>query len=323
METRGRKKRTLLDAMRAKAWFAGVKEASGLSTAYQVADAFLDEGETEKRNFDKYQRGEMSPSETTLRLVEAKWKGTRKIYDDRPQASGEFFPLWLALSGTMEDLWDVVLTGFDPAFERSRLFGFSQKHRTKRLLSHLLPPGDTIELEPCPTIPDLDHEGMGANVEPAGGYQPDAFIAHDTSVWVFKPPVNIRESRIDTKRDNPIATRFADGKLKLDINSLAATIAIWRLSHFLGECWYEMDTVIRGLTLAPGLTDMRDNAGNVVSQRVTTTELSGIGLVLQPYGIDTEFLMLLEKTWRRSIDKYSAVLHSIPPDRPPNATSEK
>ena len=316
METRGRKKRTLLDTMRAMAWFAGIKATTGLPTAYQIAEAFLGPAEEEKRNFDKYQRGVMSPGETTLVLVEKKWPGTRYIYDDEPTLPTGYFPIWKALSGTMDELWDVVLTGFDPAFEKSRLFGFNQKHRIRRLLSHMLLPGDDLILDAGPLIADLDHEGMGAGEESDTGYCQSDFVLNETEIFIFKPPIDTRESRINLKRDNPIANRYADGRLNVDINSLAATVAIWRLSHFLGEGWREMDTVIRGLTLAPGIKVQRDANGAVVGQILSTSQPSAIDRVLGPYGIEDDFLVLLDEIWRKSVYKYSAVVHSIAPNKP-------
>lgn len=316
METRGRKKRTLLDTMRARAWFAGVKATTALPTAYQIAEAFLGHADEEKRNFDKYQRGVMSPSETTLTLVERKWPGTRRVYDDEPTLPTGYFPVWKALSGTMEELWDIVLSEFDPAFEKSRLFGFNQKHRIQRVLSHMLLPGDKLDLNTGPLIADLNHEGMGAFEEPDAGYTSEDFVLEETGIWIFKSPIDTRENRIDLKGDNPVATRWAEGRLKIDVNSLAATVAIWRLSHFLGEGWREMDTVIRGLTLAPGITVQRDATGVAIGQMFTTSQPSAIDAVLGPYGIESDFLIILDEIWRKSVHKYAAVLHSIPPKKP-------
>lgn len=316
METRGRKKRTLLDAMRARAWFAGIKAVSGLPTAYQIAEAFLNPEAEEKRNFDKYQRGVMSPSERTLAMVENKWPGTSWIFDAEPELPTGYFPIWKALSGTMEDLWDIVLAGFDPAFEKSRLFGFNQKHRIQRLLSHMLLPGDKLDLNAGPLIADLNHEGMGAFEEPDAGYSPEDFVLDETGIWIFKSPIDTRENRIDLKGDNLVATRWAEGRLKINVNSLAATVAIWRLSHFLGEGWREMDTVIRGLTLAPGINVQRDATGVAIGQMLTTSQPSAIDVVLGPYGIEGDFLVILDEIWRKSVHKYTAVLHSIPPKKP-------
>lgn len=323
METRGRKKRTLLDAMRAKAWFAGIKAVSGLPTAYQIAEAFLDSEEEEKRNFDKYQRGAMSPGERTLAMVENKWPGTSKIFDAAPDLPTGYFPIWKALSGTMEELWDIVLAGFDPAFERSRLFGFNQHHRIQRLLSHMLAPGDKILLQPGPLISDLNHEGMGSFEEPENGYTPADFIRKETGIWIFKSPIDTRQSHIDYKGDNPVATRWDEGRLKIDVNSLAATVAIWRLSHFFGEGWYEMDTVIRGLTLAPGVLVQRDAAGVVVGKLPATNQPSAIDSVLGPYGIEGDFLVLLDEIWQKSVHKYLAVVHSIPSKQPGESRAKK
>lgn len=322
METRGRKQRTLLDSMRAKAWFAGVKAVSGLPTAYQIAEAFLD-GEDERRNFDRYQRGAMSPNERTLHMVEKKWPGTSCTFDAEPGLPSGYFPLWKALSGTMEELWDIVLADFDPAFERSRLFGFNQSHRIQRLLSHMLLQGDKIDLPPGPVIEDLNHEGMGAFEVPEAGHTPADFLQEETGIWVFKSPVDIRQKQIDLKGDNPVAARWAEGRLNVDVNSLAATVAIWRLSHFFGEGWYEMDTVIRGLALAPGIKIQRDAAGVAVGQLLSRSEASAIDAVLGPYGIEGDFLVMLDEIWRKSVHKYTAVLHSIPPKEPWETRAKK
>jgi hypothetical protein len=109
---------------------AGVMKASGATSAYQVAKRF--DAALEKR-FEKYARGSVSPTSTTLNLVEKSFPNTRKIYAEGP---GLRVALWRAMGGTLEQAWECVAR-YDKEFEVMRRCGASQDARA-RVLSEKL-----------------------------------------------------------------------------------------------------------------------------------------------------------------------------------------
>ena len=112
----GRPKRSPLEKIKTHAWMAWVMETSGQTSAYGVAKLF--DAAQEKR-FDKYRRGVVSPNITTLKLVEKRFPGTRRIYTEGPTAR---VPLWPAIEGTVETAWRSLVI-YDARFEAMRLLG--------------------------------------------------------------------------------------------------------------------------------------------------------------------------------------------------------
>ena len=181
---RGRPQRSLLEPMRAKAWLAGVMKASGATNAYQVAKRF--DKELQKR-FEKYARGAISPTITTLILVEKKFQNTRRVYDEGP---ADRVPLWKAMDGPVEAAWE-CLVRYDPEFERMRQGGASHEARVRLLL-------EKLKLGP---------------------------VKADLIAWQKGLEANVLPSRIDQSTD------IQQG---IGLDELAALIAIWRVSLFIG-----------------------------------------------------------------------------------------
>lgn len=103
----GRPKTPVIDKIAAKAWFYALMNASGSTNAYEVAkqyDASLD-----SKRFEKYARGEVCPTAGTLDAVDRKLDKdfgvkVRTVFDNGPEG----VPLWDAMSGNFELLWDII-----------------------------------------------------------------------------------------------------------------------------------------------------------------------------------------------------------------------
>lgn len=109
---------------------AGVMKASGAKTSYQVAKLF--DATLEKR-FEKYACGSVSPTNTTLSLVEKKFPGTRRVYEKGP---GKRVSLWDAMDGAVEHAWG-CLVSYDPIFDLMRRRGAGQDARARVLAEKL------------------------------------------------------------------------------------------------------------------------------------------------------------------------------------------
>lgn len=127
---RGRPQRSPLEPMRAKAWMAGVMSASGATSAYQVAKLF---NAGLAKRFEKYARGTVSPTITTLNLVEQKFPNTRRVYDEGP---ANRVPLWKAMDGPVEAAWECLVL-YDPEFESMRQVGASHEAKVRIFMEKL------------------------------------------------------------------------------------------------------------------------------------------------------------------------------------------
>jgi hypothetical protein len=310
MAIMGRPQRQPIEKLQAKAWMADAKAAAGVTSAYALNLAVMGAGGVSPKRFEKYQRGSLSPSAGTLRDTESKFPGTKNVYLIGPRHNGAYVPLWKAISGSIEEVWN-VLEWFDEAFVRSRMFGFRQSHRIDFLLAQMVNAGDQVVLPAGPDLTNLLHEGMGAFCEPAAGYQYPDFVTAQTDVWLFKPPVDLGHSQIDTTLENPITKLWAKGQLTFDLRILAATIALWRLSHFLGEGWHEMDALICGLVSAPGIKFVFDGQGAEIGQMMAFDAPSPVRTILDPLDIADDFLELIAAIWKQSVKKYSEVVHTM------------
>lgn len=159
-------------------------KASGATTAYQVGTLF--NKELQKR-FEKYARGTVSPTITTLILVEKRFPNTRRVYDEGP---ANRVPLWKAMDGPVEAAWD-CLVRYDPEFEKMRKGGASHEARVRRLM-------EKLKLGP---------------------------VKADLSDWQKGLEANVLPSQIDQ------SPGIQQG---IGLDELAALIAIWRVSLFIG-----------------------------------------------------------------------------------------
>jgi hypothetical protein len=300
----------LIDVLKAKAWIAETKRLLGVETAYALNKVIHGEDGVDLRYFERIQRGTHSPGAGLLRDVEKKIAGSRDVYLIGPLHQGQYIQLWKALSGSVDEVWE-VLEQFEPAYARSHLFGFTQQHRVDYLLSQMTTDGTAIELEKGPVMSDLMDRGMGVLELPDGELRPEDQELFDTHVWVYRPPVDQKSDMIDLKLEHPVTRLMAEGRLMFDLRILAATVAIWRLAHFTGECWREMDHLMRGLMLSPGLRFMRDPQGKIIGTIPDMHQLSALGRVLQPLTIEQDFINLIDQIWQQSARKYAAVIHAI------------
>lgn len=159
-------------------------KASGATNAYQVAKLF--DAAQEKR-FEKYARGTVSPTITTLKLVEKTFPNTRSVYDEGP---ANRVPLWKAMDGPVEAAWE-CLVRFDPEFERMRQAGASHEARVRLFM-------EKLKLGPVKADLIAWQKGLEANVLPCR-------ICQSTEI-----------------------------QKAIGLDELAALIALWRVSLFIG-----------------------------------------------------------------------------------------
>lgn len=310
MAVMGRPKRGAVDVLKAKAWMEEAKRSAGVATAYALNQKVFGKKGEDLRYFESYQRGTRSPGAGMLRDIEKKYPGTSAVYVTGPTWKGKHVPIWNALDGSIEDVWE-VLEWFDPAYARSRLFGFNQQHRIDYLLSQMVNAEHPLQLESGPVISDLRNEGMGVLTVPEGGLTPEQLKMFETAVWIYRAPVDQKSAMVDVKLENSVTRSWALGELRFDLRLLAATVSLWRLSHFLGEGWREMDYLLRGLILAPGIRFTRHASGKIINQLPDMNQSSAVGEVLKPLKIEAEFVSLIDSIWRRNASKYAAVVHSM------------
>ena len=205
---RGRPKRTPLDKIKAKAWFAAIKRCSGATSAYSVGNLF--NAVVDKR-FDKYVRGVMSPNAKTLKDVYKKFPCTRAVYEIGPDSQNGNAPLWIALAGSMEKVWE-ILVRFDPELEKMRQAGAPIATRVQRI-KYAVVPRDTV-------LP--------------GGYAVDRYPM-DYIAWSKGLELNI------------LARLYEEGAFTVSMDQLVAVIAMWRLTMFIGDSTMEMSYLMAGL----------------------------------------------------------------------------
>jgi hypothetical protein len=128
-------------------------------------------------------------------------------------------------------------------------------------------------------------------------------------VAIYRPPVD--EIMEDWKLEHPIVKLLVEGAITPTLGGLAASVALWRLSHFLGEYWREMDDLMRGLMLAPRRKVQRDASGAIVGTVPDSDAGSYASVVLRPLKIEDEFMALIRTIWERSARDYAAVVHTL------------
>lgn len=318
MTKRGRPRRTDVASLRAKAWVQESLRLGGFASLYQMRHAVFGVQAEQTRYFERIAKGTYSPGAVLLRLTEQVIPGSKQVFEVGPMEEGRAVPLWQALEGPIEDMW-AVLDWFSPAYKRSRLFGFTQQHRIDYLVRHLT--GERLsfaDLAHGRPLTGLLDRGMGALEAPAGPLSPADLETFEHWIDVYRPPVD--ENMVDW--EHPVARLLIEGAIAPTLGGLAATVALWRLSHFLGECWREMDDLMRGLLVAPRRKALRD-AGGLVERdsdgSVSTIPSSSAGsyaaALLEPLDIEEEFLRFIRAKWMLSAKNYAAVVHTLRVDR--------
>lgn len=261
------------------------------------------------RNIERIARGTYSPGTVLLRNVEKIIPGPKAVFENGPLENGKHVPLWQALSGPIDEMWS-VLAWFSPAFERSRLFGYTQTHRVDYLIQHLTNKQLTFDdLQHGIPLTGLHDLGMGVLELPEGDL-PDLYVENREHVIdLFKPPVD--HNMDDVHLAHPIAKLTAKNAIKPTLGGLAAAVALWRIAHFLGEGWREMDDLMRGLMLTPRLKIQFDLNGIEVGKIPTSRLKSYAGEVLRPLGIEGDFMDVIRTMWESSEKKYKAVVHTL------------
>ena len=309
MKPPGRPKRAGVDTLRAKAWVAECMRLTGSKSLYALRQMALGKQADDVRYFERIARGTYSPGATLQRIVEQAIPGSKDVFVTGPMEAGRAVPLWQALSGPIDEMWD-VLGWYSPAFQRSRLFGYLQQQRVDFLVQRLTDGQLTCaDLRHGRPMTDLLDQGMGVLDVPDGPL-PAAYyqmLAH----WVelYRPPVD--DNMEDWKHEHPMVKLMLEGAITPTLGGLAATVALWRLSHFLGEHWREMDDLLRGLMLAPRRRLQRDASGSVVGTIPDSSAGSYASVVLGPLQIEEDFMKLVRTIWQGSARSYAAVVHTL------------
>ena len=309
MVSRGRPKREAVDALRAKAWVAECMRLTGSKSIYALRQRALGSQADDVRYFERIARGTYSPGIVLQRNVDKVIPGSRDVYLIGPMEEGRYVPLWQALTGPIDAMWD-VLNWYSVAYQRSRLFGYLQQQRVDYLMRRLTQGRLTsANLKHGRPMKNLLDQGMGALDLPDGpvSWKHHKMLEH----WVdiYRPPVD--ENMEDWKLEHPIVKLMVDGAITPTLGNLAASVALWRLSHFLGEYWREMDDLMRGLMLAPRRKLQRDAAGAVIGTIPDSSAGSYASFVLGPLQIEDDFMQLIKTIWERSARDYAAVVHTL------------
>lgn len=211
--SKGRPRRTplatALDRIRTKAWFSALKSVSGAKTSYEIAKMF---GVTLEKRFEKYARNAVAPNCTTRVLVGRRFPGTQEIFDIGPVSVKGPVPLWKALGGSVEEISDLLITYY-PQFEVMRFMGTPHETRVKRLRQSIVP--DATRLPDGTKASEYPHDFTAAS----NGIEP-----------------------------NVIAMLYRENQITVSLEQLTATIAMWRMSMFIGDSTLPMSYLRSGIT---------------------------------------------------------------------------
>lgn len=295
--------------LRAKAWVAECMRLTGSKSIYALRQRALGSQADDVRYFERIARGTYSPGSVLQRNVDKVIPGSRDVYLIGPMEEGQYVPLWQALTGPIEKMWD-VLNWYSPAYQRSRLFGYLQQQRVDYLMQSLTNGQLTsADLQHGRPMKDLLDQGMGVLVAPDGPLPPQYHEMLEHWVDIYRPPVD--DDMEDWKGQHPVVKLMLEGAITPTLGGLAASVALWRLSHFLGEYWREMDDLMRGLMLAPRRKVQRDANGALVGTIPDSSAGSYASVVLGPLQIEEEFMQLIRTIWEKSARDYAAVVHTL------------
>jgi hypothetical protein len=157
-----------VDALRAKAWVAECMRLTSSTSIYALRQLALGSQADDVRYFERIARGTYSPGSVLQRNVEKVIPGSRDAYLIGPMENGQRVPLWQALNGPIEQMWD-VLGWYSVAYRRSRLFGYLQQQRVNFLVQSLTQGRLTsADLKHGRPMKDLLDQGMGVLDLPDG-----------------------------------------------------------------------------------------------------------------------------------------------------------
>ena len=316
MATRGRPKREGVDTLRAKAWVAECMRLTGSKSIYAVRQLAMGTQAADVRYFERIAKGTYSPGSVLQRNVEKVIPGSRGVYLIGPMEEGRNVPLWQALAGPMEEMWD-VLNWYSVAYQRSRLFGYLQQQRVDFLVQRLTNGKLTsADLKHGRPMKDLLDQGMGVLDVPDGPLSTKYYEMLEHWVEIYRPPVEEdTDDMVDWNMQHPVVKLMLENALTPTLGGLAATVALWRLSHFLGEYWREMDDLLRGLMLASRRKLQLDGSGAVIGSIPDNSAGSYASVVLGPLQIEEDFMRLIRKMWEGSARDYAAVVHTLDAQR--------
>lgn len=218
----GRKPRSpltvALNQMRTKLWFDGLKLATGQTTAYGVGQKLL---KADDKLFERYERGENSPTTTTVKVINHDFPGTATaflhgptLHKQKPDAIG----LWPCLSNEPATLRD-YLASVDEDWKKLLEDGCGfDAMLVFAARDFLLDYSDAMNGE---EEPSYEHT-FGTALMPPGG---EAFIQKvvgENLEYIFLAPYSLGESEYLAK----IWSGMAQQELEDVIEELASLLAV-------------------------------------------------------------------------------------------------
>lgn len=137
----GRKKRSAVDVMRTRLWLAELMRATRSSNLNQLGE-LIDDVDTKKLLY-KYAKGQNCVSERKMADIDAQlqqakigYTSVQSVFLIGPRSKSdlrEFAPLWDTVDGSIEAVWD-VLVSYDPAIAVQKRLGVSFRLRCAYLV---------------------------------------------------------------------------------------------------------------------------------------------------------------------------------------------
>lgn len=172
----GRKKKSLIDVMRTRLWLAEMMRVAGAANLNQFGE-LLEDVDTKKLLY-RYASGEHGVSKKKLDEIDAWCTKSLPDYVSRkpffnvgpPSRHGslKFAPLWDALDGSMEKVWEVLVC-YDDAIAVQKCLGVSFRLRSSFLVYRVF-----NEIDPPAVWEDLSRENCVAQAYRSGELAVDA-----------------------------------------------------------------------------------------------------------------------------------------------------
>ena len=256
----GRPKKSVIDVMRTKVWMVEMLRLTGLENENQLARLLVnvDSG----KHMYEYRYGITTPGITKLKKIDEVIFASEKPISKSSVDGLEIFekgPVCKNDDALCVPLWDALEGTMEQVWS---------------VLVHYDPP---IALQRY--MKDIPFKRRLAYVVSR------CFGEND-------PPSFWDGAKDSNSQENFVAAAYANGKLAVDLDLIAAAIAAWRLSHFVGDSVSMMDYILIGLL---------DSA---ISEN------------LQQYGIDQDMLIAIGDLDRQHLSELDAAFNDFIYDGP-------
>jgi len=213
----GRKRRSLADVMRTKVWLSEMQRITGCDNINQFAEMLMNLKVDSGKHLYQYGSGGRTITETKLVLIDRNVFGGAKPKSKSPVKGSQIFELGpISRNDATEcvPLWDALDGTMEQAW--SVLVRYDPPIAIQRYMK------------------DIPFKRRLAYVVSRCFGKTD-------------PPSYWEEVGNGSKHENFVAAAYANGKLSVDLELIAAAIAAWRLAHFVGDSVAMMDYLLIGL----------------------------------------------------------------------------